>query len=180
MVASPFNLYDKENIFRLRLKAWIESLTSAITTALGSLATQNNATAYVFGQATTSGTTQTVSSIASSSQLLILIGGIGHSSGSPATLTLELSDDNGATWGTPVNVSGAVAASVALQGTVLVTGTQAGQAKGILPNVGESGVAATYRNFGIESVETGAINTIRLAWGGATFDAGAVYVYRVL
>lgn len=34
MVTSPFGLYDKENIFRLRLKAWIESLTSAITTAL--------------------------------------------------------------------------------------------------------------------------------------------------
>ncbi len=34
MVASPFGLYDKENIFRLRLKAWIETLTSAITTAL--------------------------------------------------------------------------------------------------------------------------------------------------
>lgn len=145
--------------------AWRSSLGTGLT-YIGSITTASGGT--------------TLTDIPQSSGLLLVWAGVSHNDGSNQAFRLELSDDNGSTWGTANVVTNAIGAANSIGGQcwVLRTGED-GETKIISPNLGGVGAVAAWHDTSTEATKTGVTSAIRVTPAAGTSDAGAVYVFAI-
>ena len=130
---------------------------------------------------TTSGTTHSCTSIPAYRELYIELAAVSCSASS--TITLAVSDDNGANYGTPRVISVATGgASGVLYGSIQVSNIQAADSLAIAHSITAIAATATATQLAVAMAEAGGapavINAIQIA--GCTFDAGAARVYGLL
>lgn len=125
---------------------------------------------------TTSGTTQTASSLPECPFLLIEVNGVSFTAA--VFLTLALSDDNGASFGTANQISGALgAAANTISGVATVWNTgEIGLTK-LVQVAQTTGGPGNQTYYAIEATKTGVITALRFA--GGTFDAGSIKIYGI-
>lgn len=129
---------------------------------------------------TTSGATQTVSSIPQAPGFLCVFNGVSHNNGSNQSIRVEISDNNGTNWGTAKAVTAAVSAATMLHGAVLILGTGvASTTKVVSPNVGAAGAASTFRDTTTEATRNGITNALRFSPSAGSFDAGSITVWGI-
>jgi len=140
---------------------------------------------FVFGMpligtlTTTSGSTQSLTNIASTyKHLAIVVDGVSHSHSSDAGLNVAFSSNNGSSYGTAqslIAASGNDAGDIWYGSGIIYRTGIAGQNKvgnfGFIPTVGNgrTGVA--------ETVITGVVNAIQFSVSGGAFDAGQILIY---
>ena len=130
---------------------------------------------------TTSGTTQSCSSIPAYRELYIEVAGVSFSA--TVTMTLAVSDDNGANYGTARAISVATgSAAGVLYGTIKVSNIQTTDSLAVASSLTAIAATATATNLAVVMAEAGGapavINAIQFA--GGTFDAGTIRVYGLL
>ena len=130
---------------------------------------------------TTSGTTHSVTSIPAYRELYIEVAGVSFSA--TATMTLAVSDDNGANYGTARAIAVATgSAAGVLYGTIRVSNIQTGDSMAVATSQTAIAATATATNLAVVMAEAGGasavINAIQFA--GGTFDAGTIRVYGLL
>lgn len=129
---------------------------------------------------TTSGTTHSVTSIPAYRELYIEIQSVSFTAS--ATLTMAVSDDNGANYGTARNVSVASgSAGGIIVGTITVSNMQSSTWATAL-SITATAPTATMTQLAVAMAEAGGgganINAIQFA--GGTFDGGIIRVYGLL
>lgn len=128
---------------------------------------------------TTSGTTQSVTGIDSSYRSVYFeLEGVSFSAG--ATLNIAVSNDNGANYGSTVNVSASTSSGAGvIIGTIHVYGIQiVGASFGVAPlTTATGGGGFSSQTLANPNSGNGPINAIRFA--GGTFDAGTIRVYGI-
>lgn len=127
---------------------------------------------------TTSGATQTFSSISGAYQsLMVKIDGV--SSTGTDSLQMKFSLNNGSTYSTARGVSAGLAAANAAYGAVFIHNYQgSGTMNAVVSAIASDGESATSNNFDIPYRASTAINAIQFLWSaGATFDAGTLTLY---
>jgi len=122
--------------------------------------------------ASTSGTQVTMTSVPTDCvSWYLMIVGCSHSSGTTQAIQVELSSDNGTSWGAATVLSSAVLSTDLLYGTYVYH--LMNNATYVKPREGSISTAAFIN-------QTGIINAIRFSWGsGATFDAGQILIYGI-
>lgn len=137
------------------------------------------ATKYFSAIITTSGTTQTLTDIPSGyKHLLIQVLGVGNSSGANRILQIELSTDNGSTWGSVMSVSGSVTGT--RSGVIWCIGAGENNTEKIVSGLVSTLGSVAGQGQGFEAVKVGVVNAIRLSWNtSSTFNAGYARIYRV-
>ena len=130
---------------------------------------------------TTSGTTQSVTSIPAYRELYIEVCGVSFTAG--VVMTLAVSDDNGANYGTARAIAVTTgAAGGVLYGTIRVSNIQTTDSLVIADSITATGATATATVNSVCMAEAGSntavINAIQFA--GGTFDAGTIRVYGLL
>lgn len=132
---------------------------------------------------TTSGTTQSLTSISSTyKSLMCVLKGVSMSGS--FTLAVFLSTDNGSTYSGSINYIAPAATSAAstVSGVVFIDlSGLSGVMKVIRPVTRESGAGTTYLTSGVDNAVTGIVNAIRFMHDGAglSFDAGSIDVYGI-
>lgn len=135
--------------------------------------------------ATTSGTTQTFTSIPQTYADLLVVPACSHNSAGGESLRMDISDDNGTNWSSSFDTWSQVAADT-IRGGIWIKGYRLGT--GIM--IGSCPALATNRTLNMRtSVSSGAfgladwradagINALRFKnSGGAAFDAGTITLY---
>lgn len=130
---------------------------------------------------TTSGATQAATSLPNADTYYLEWNDVSHNDGSTQYFSIALSDDNGSTYGSDVQVTNAIGAVNRIHGRAFITGCSViGQNKIISPALGGVGAVATYNTTGVESTKTGVTNAIRISVSGGAFDLGTIYIYAVI
>lgn len=162
--------------------------SSSLATAVANYVTSNSASAMIAAQitaapkgltlistlTTTSGTTQSVTSISSSYRALYIeLDGVSFNASS-RTLTLGLSDNNGSSYSGPSNISSTLTnATDKAVGVVWVYNIQNTSAVTIITPAVDGPGGTIYTTMARQGV--GPVNAIQFA--GGTFDAGTIRVY---
>lgn len=127
---------------------------------------------------TTSGTTQSLTSISSTyKHLVIIVDGVSHNHSSDAGMTIAFSSNNGSSYGTAQSLIGTTnSASSVWYGSGIMYRTGVSGANkvgnfGFVPTVGNG------RSAVAETVITGVVNAIQFAVTGGAFDAGQILIY---
>jgi hypothetical protein len=127
---------------------------------------------------TTSGTGITFTAIpATYADLLLVVEGVSHNSGSNQQLTLDLSPD-GSTWTGPTIISASLASSVAFYGAVYLGGYRKGAGfahRAINDHASDNTIVTGVSGFGWR-ISAG-IQALRVAVTGGTFDAGTIKLF---
>jgi hypothetical protein len=90
-------------------------------------------------------------------------------------LRVELSSDNGATYGSPINLTGTAAgAAVLLNGVVYISGAGSNGANKVVAG----SLTGASSNL-VETVVTGVINALRFSPSAGNFDSGSISIYGV-
>lgn len=113
------------------------------------------------------------------SDLLVVINGVSHNSGSNQSLNMYVSPD-GASFGTAYPLLALVAGTGAYKGVVFVPGYAFGvgtMSHGLTASGSDPVVAAGATTSNIAWVCTGGIDALKFEWSGGNFDAGTITVY---
>lgn len=129
---------------------------------------------------TTSGTTQSITGLATTYKALFLVIS-GVSSGSSATLRVAFSSDNGGAYGTVRTLSSSAVASDTITGSAWLYNTgNNGATKVVAPStVTTASTPGVYFTVATEGVVTGLIDALRFSPSAGSFDAGSITVYGV-
>lgn len=129
---------------------------------------------------TTSGTTQSLTSIAAGYRALYCEhDGVSSNTGTTDTLRVALSSTNGAAYGTAVNYGAAVADSTLTHGALWINNISSttAAAKTLLIAVTNPAASLT---AGISTNTAAVVDAIRFSFAsGASFDAGTIRIYGV-
>lgn len=109
--------------------------------------------------------------------LLILYEGVSHSSGSNQNIRIELSNDNGSSWGNQhVRVSGAAGGDALYGADYIYHAGENAVTKVLDGGAGTNGNGKSNR-INVESTKNGIIDAIRFSPAGGTFDGGRILIY---
>lgn len=128
--------------------------------------------------ATTSGTSVTVTDLPAASMFLVILTGVSHNDGGSQNIRVEITDDGGSNWGTPIQITNSEPGSSTVSGTVWIVNCRAlGVEKVVAPNTNDNN--SSYETIGVESTETGITNGLRFSPSGGNFDAGSIRVVPI-
>lgn len=149
------------------------SVKSTLTTLSGYKAIQS-------GVSLTGSTIDLTSIPQTYSDLLLVIQGASHNSGSSISFNLAISKNNGSTWSTSVALSAVQAASALLYGAVHLGGYRLGAGAGavaLMPAAADLTLSSP-TVLGFRWKFTGGINALRVMLSAAgSFDAGTISLY---
>lgn len=127
--------------------------------------------------ATTSGATQSLTGIPAYQGLVVVWNAVSHNSGSAQTYRIAVSSNNGASYGTPMNVSAPVSgAAVFVHGASYLFMTDLTGTKISTGVVGVSGSALS-TVLGTDAAVTGVIDAIQISPSAGSFDSGEVKIF---
>lgn len=127
----------------------------------------------VASASTASGATVTVSSLAAADMFAVLFVGCSHNDGAGSrALQIELSSNNGSSFGPIITLSGFFANNVLVYGNIFIgRANQSGDKPVTTGTIGTAG--------GVDTGTTGTIDAMRFSWSVGSFDAGNIYVYAL-
>jgi len=163
------------NVFTSALKGLVPASGGVATTYLngaGAFTTPPDTTGgltHLSRTALTSGTTVSVTGLASSKMLMLQFMHVSHNDGSSQFFRVAASVNNGSSYGTPIVITAAAFSSASeAHGMAFIGRADAGASHPITPGF--------LTGFGDEDTQSGAVNALQFSWAAGSFDNANAFV----